>query len=208
MATADQDNPVLASGGTPEPHGPSAVALCAPHRVLPQDHPIRLLARALHNETDAGVKCKLIRAIAASGRAHIKKTQLHHSFAVTELSSLGLDSYPEGRFPPEVLQLYQDALLYHKARSASVKQKLAPEGEGPHNQTMNYGKAPKEPRKAGPRDEVAMSLMGLTLDEVYAAASPVLGVPEPDLRAKYGHLNPGLQVMNLRNRMRAKGGKP
>jgi hypothetical protein len=151
----------------------------------------------LHDETDSGVKCKLIRAIAASGRAHIKKTQLHHSFAVSELSFLGLDSYPEGRFSSEILQLYQDALLYHKARSASVKQKLAPKDE-----------SPKEPRKAGPKDEVAMSLMGLTLDEVYAAASPVLGVPEPDLRAKYGHLNPGMQRMNLGNRMRAKGGKP
>ena len=196
MVTANQNDPVLASGGIPEPHGPSAAALCAPHRVLPQDHPVRLLARLLHDEEDSGVKCKLIRAIAASGRAHIKKTQLHHSLAVSELSFLGLDTYPEGRFTPEALQLYQDALLYHKARSAGVKQKLG----GPV--------APKEQKTPRAKDEVAMSLQGLTLDEVYAIAAPALGSSEEDLRAKYGHLNSGLQVMNLRNRMRAKGDKP
>lgn len=42
-------------------------------------------------------------------------------------------------------------------------------------------------------------------DELYARAARVLNVPEADLRAKYGHLNPGLQAMNLRNRLRAKG---
>lgn len=195
MATANQENPALASGGISEPHGPSAAALCAPHRVLPQDHPVRLLARVLHDETDSGVKCKLIRAIAASGRAHIKKTQLHHSFAVSELSFLGLDTYPEGRFTPEALQLYQDALLYHKARSAGVKQKST----GPVT--------PKEQKAPKSKDEVAMSLQGLTLDEVYAIAAPALGSSEADLRAKYGHLNPGMQRMNLGNRMRSKGGK-
>lgn len=42
-------------------------------------------------------------------------------------------------------------------------------------------------------------------DELYARAATVLGVPEEDLRKKYGHLNPGLQAMNLRNRLRSKG---
>lgn len=42
-------------------------------------------------------------------------------------------------------------------------------------------------------------------DELYARAARVLGVSEADLRKKYGHLNPGLQAMNLRNRLRAKG---
>lgn len=42
-------------------------------------------------------------------------------------------------------------------------------------------------------------------DELYARAAKLLDIPEDDLRKKYGHLNPGLQAMNLRNRLRAKG---
>lgn len=42
-------------------------------------------------------------------------------------------------------------------------------------------------------------------DELYRRAAHVLGVPVSELRAKYGHLNPGLQAMNLRNRLRARG---
>lgn len=41
--------------------------------------------------------------------------------------------------------------------------------------------------------------------DMYARAARALGVPEKELRDKYKHLNPGLQMMNLRNRMRAKG---
>lgn len=43
-----------------------------------------------------------------------------------------------------------------------------------------------------------------TQDEMYAAAAKFLGVPAAELRAKYGHLNPGQQRMNCGNRMRAK----
>jgi hypothetical protein len=43
------------------------------------------------------------------------------------------------------------------------------------------------------------------LDELYTRAAGVLGVSEADLRKKYGPLNPGLQAMNLRNRLRHKG---
>lgn len=42
-------------------------------------------------------------------------------------------------------------------------------------------------------------------DELYARAARLLEVPEDELRKKYGHLNPGLQMMNLRNRLRGKG---
>jgi hypothetical protein len=42
-------------------------------------------------------------------------------------------------------------------------------------------------------------------DELYARAARVLKVPEADLRKRYGHLNPGLQAMNLRNRLRKAG---
>lgn len=52
-------------------------------------------------------------------------------------------------------------------------------------------------------DATADALRGLDLDGVYLAASQVLGVSVPDLKAKYQHLNPGMQRMNLGNRMRA-----
>lgn len=52
-------------------------------------------------------------------------------------------------------------------------------------------------------DTVADMLRGKTLDEAYAIASRHLGVPETELRSKYGGLNNGQQRMNLGNRMRA-----
>ncbi len=52
-------------------------------------------------------------------------------------------------------------------------------------------------------DALAKKLRGLELDDVYAQASKVLGESEAALRAKYKHLNVGMQRMNLGNRMRA-----
>lgn len=43
------------------------------------------------------------------------------------------------------------------------------------------------------------------LDELYARVAKVMGVGVEDLVARYGHLNPGLQSMNLRNRLRERG---
>ncbi len=43
------------------------------------------------------------------------------------------------------------------------------------------------------------------LDELYVRASRLLQVDLPELRKRYEHLNRGLQAMNLRNRLRAKG---
>ena len=51
-------------------------------------------------------------------------------------------------------------------------------------------------------DEVAEMLRGMDLDATYAKASKVLELPEADLRAKYAHLNLGMQRMNLGNRIR------
>lgn len=52
-------------------------------------------------------------------------------------------------------------------------------------------------------DELAKKLRGAELDDVYAQASKVLGETQTALKAKYAHLNPGMQRMNLGNRMRA-----
>lgn len=51
-------------------------------------------------------------------------------------------------------------------------------------------------------DDVAKKLRGAELDDVYKAASKLLKEPVPALKAKYKHLNPGMQRMNLGNRMR------
>lgn len=41
--------------------------------------------------------------------------------------------------------------------------------------------------------------------ELYLRASRLLKISEAELIQKYGHLNPGLQAMNLRNRLRKAG---
>lgn len=58
--------------------------------------------------------------------------------------------------------------------------------------------APAHDPKSAPESQAAH-------DEMYRRAAEKLGIPEAELRKKYGHLNPGLQQMNLRNRLRAKG---
>lgn len=56
-------------------------------------------------------------------------------------------------------------------------------------------------------DKLAQELRGATLDQVYARAAKELNEKEADLRAKYKHLNPGMQRMNLGNRIRAAAAK-
>lgn len=51
-------------------------------------------------------------------------------------------------------------------------------------------------------DEVAAKLRGMALDNVYTYVAAALKVAETALRAQYGHLNPGMQRMNLGNRIR------
>ena len=52
-------------------------------------------------------------------------------------------------------------------------------------------------------DQIAKKLRGMELDAVYAEAARILGETQTALRQKYGHLNVGMQRMNLGNRMRA-----
>jgi sRNA-binding protein len=51
-------------------------------------------------------------------------------------------------------------------------------------------------------DSLAVKLRGLSLDDVYKLASKELREPQTALRAKYAHLNVGMQRMNLGNRIR------
>lgn len=43
------------------------------------------------------------------------------------------------------------------------------------------------------------------LNELYRRTAAIMELPEEEVRKKYAHLNPGLQAMNLRNRLRARG---
>lgn len=51
-------------------------------------------------------------------------------------------------------------------------------------------------------DEVAQLLRGKSLKEVYSIAAQKTDESVAKLKAKYGHLNPGMQRMNLGNRIR------
>ncbi len=51
-------------------------------------------------------------------------------------------------------------------------------------------------------DDVAKRLRGMELDDVYSLASKTLKEPVKALRERYKKLNPGMQRMNLGNRIR------
>ena len=52
-------------------------------------------------------------------------------------------------------------------------------------------------------DSMAMVWAEMTLDSIYSLAATLLSVSEQELRTKYNHLNPGMQRMNLGNRVRS-----
>ena len=54
-------------------------------------------------------------------------------------------------------------------------------------------------------DAVANKLLGKTLDQCYAIVAKAIKEDEKALRAKYKHLNIGMQRMSLGNRMRGAG---
>lgn len=76
------------------------------------------------------------------------------------------------------------------------------------NQPTMAGVARKERAAKGERDvgdPVAVQLRECkTLEDTYRVGADFLGVPEAELKAKYGHLNAGQQRMNIGNRMRGK----
>lgn len=51
-------------------------------------------------------------------------------------------------------------------------------------------------------DAAAQKLLGKSLDECYEIAADICEEDEAELRAKYAHLNPGMQRMNLGNKIR------
>ena len=51
-------------------------------------------------------------------------------------------------------------------------------------------------------DPVAVALQGATLEECYGLAAESMDSSDKELKEKYGHLNDGMQRMNLGNRIR------
>jgi len=95
------------------------------------------------------------------------------------------------------------------AKPAKAKAKAKPTGDRlvPANLETyvkdNEHKTPAGSTSVHCGDDVAKRLLGKSLDQVYAMAAKALKEDEKALRAKYKHLNAGMQRMNLGNRMRA-----
>lgn len=51
-------------------------------------------------------------------------------------------------------------------------------------------------------DSVAQSLRGLSIEDVYKQAAKITHIGVLDLQSRFGHLNPGMQRMNLGNMIR------
>ena len=51
-------------------------------------------------------------------------------------------------------------------------------------------------------DKTAAALRGMDIEDVYKHASKITETPVTELKKKYGHLNLGMQRMNLGNRVR------
>lgn len=56
-------------------------------------------------------------------------------------------------------------------------------------------------------DVVAQALDGAELDDIIKPAAEALECTQKELREKYAHLNPGMQRMNIGNRLRGVVGK-
>lgn len=87
---------------------------------------------------------------------------------------------------------------------ASAKQEAENAGVIIRPNLENYvkGRSGSGKRTMRTNDPIAEALDGFELDEVYAAAAKATGIKRTELEERYGHLNPGMQRMNLGNRIR------
>jgi len=84
-----------------------------------------------------------------------------------------------------------------KAEEETKEVRIKPDLEKYVNGVSGSGKKTKN---CG--DEIATALDGFTVEEIRAVASKLTDTSQKDLEAKYAHLNVGMQIMNLRNRIR------
>lgn len=98
-------------------------------------------------------------------------------------------------------------------KAKAPAKKAAPKGEG-HKSTdalkeaaKTYHRTKEQKTASGNAsvdcgDQVAAKLRGMDLTAVYSLAAKTLDITVKELQAKYGHLNTGMQRMNLGNRIR------
>jgi hypothetical protein len=72
-----------------------------------------------------------------------------------------------------------------------------------HYDAYVKGTTPAGNSTADNGDAVAAKLRGMELDALYAFAAKTLDETQTGLKARYAKLNPGMQRMNLGNRLRA-----
>lgn len=98
-----------------------------------------------------------------------------------------------------------------KAKPAKKAKKVASLKTGPSKSVIPLDVAKSYERakdKAGKLhvdngDKIATVLRNHDLAEIYALVSKKCDIPAAELKRKYGHLNPGMQRMNLGNKLRA-----
>lgn len=163
----------------------------------------QLLAAARHQQQIVGARwvpqppppapVDPVTARLIAAREEQKKAAATARFAVLREKSKGM---PRRRKPkPKLDRVSSRPLKSIAGQRTGTQAPLA--GQPSHNDSP----AIPHPRKPA-SDALTARLAGMALDGVYTAAAQELGVAEADLRAKYGHLNPGLQRMNLGNRLR------
>jgi hypothetical protein len=84
-----------------------------------------------------------------------------------------------------------------KAEEETKEVRIKPDLEKYVNGVSGSGKKTKN---CG--DPVAEALDGFTVEEIRSVASRMCDIPVKELTEKYEHLNVGMQIMNLRNRIR------
>lgn len=169
---------------------------------LVENHPTRVLAKAALNGAPPEIAKPIQAALKSAREACLQKNKTKavvlHNATIANLTEVW--SVLDLHGPDEELAcMAERAIEWHRAavQGAPAQARRRAEPREPGTPVP-----PRAGRPRGPQDETAKALVGLTLEQMYQEASEVLGVPAADLKEKYKHLNPGLQRMNLGNRMR------
>lgn len=122
--------------------------------------------------------------------------------------------------PVEITAPTTTKLAKAKAEKApkAPKEPKAPRAKKPLNERLNgvveslylqFYQGYTTTRKDGTKvrsmdkgDSVAQSLRGLSIEDVYKQAAKITHIGVLDLQARFSHLNPGMQRMNLGNMIR------
>lgn len=171
--------------------------------VLSPEHPLRKLAKILMVGAPKQEGDKIMSVIHAAREAFLErkpgKAKQLHGKVVDQIK--GLSSMFDNPGEDDLWPLLAQAHAIHEAEAGGPRRTTRRAPATSHTP----GRPERARRARGPVDSTAKDLQGLSLDEMYEYASPILGKTIEELKTKYGHLNPGLIRMNLGNRVRSKG---